>query len=112
VGKVGNNAPTAAQQAKEQALNAKIAQWETDADLSRLQANAYIDQYNSALPPLQEQQEMVQQVGTAVYNGSNRKAYIEAGGLAGLVGGLVVGLAGAALIDTRRARRSGTARLG
>jgi hypothetical protein len=69
-----------------------------------------MNQYNSALPPLQEQQEMVQQVGTAVYNGSNQKAFTEAGGLVGVVGGLVVGLAGAALIDTRRGRRSGTAR--
>jgi len=112
VGKIGNGAPTHTQQAQEQTLNAKIAQWETQADLSRLQANAYMNQYNSALPPLQQQQEMVQQVGTAVYNGSNRKTFTEAGGLVGIVGGLVVGLAGAALIDTRRGRRSGAARLG
>ncbi len=111
VGKIGNDSPTAGQQAEEQTLNTKIAQWETQADLSRLQADAYMNQYNAALPPLQSQQEMVQEVGTAVYNGSNRKAYIEAGGLVGLVGGLVVGMAGAALIDTRRGRRSGTARL-
>jgi uncharacterized protein YpuA (DUF1002 family) len=110
VGKIGNDAATPPQQAQEQTLNAKIAQWETQADLSRLQADAYMNQYNSALPPLQEQQEMVQQVGTAVYNGSNQKAFTEAGGLVGVVGGLVVGLAGAALIDTRRGRRSGTAR--
>ena len=110
VGKIGNNTATPPQQAQEQTLNAKIAQWSTQADLSRLQADAYMNQYNSALPPLQEQQEMVQQVGTAVYNGSNQKAFTEAGGLVGVVGGLVVGLAGAALIDTRRGRRSGTAR--
>ena len=110
VGKIGNSAATPPQQAQEQTLNAKIAQWSTQADLSRLQADAYMNQYNSALPPLQEQQEMVQQVGTAVYNGSNQKAFTEAGGLVGVVGGLVVGLAGAALIDTRRGRRSGTAR--
>ena len=87
MGKIGNDAATPPQQAQEQALNAKIAQWQTQADLSRLQADAYMNQYNSALPPLQQQQEMVQQVGTAVYNGSNRKAFTEAGGLVGVVGG-------------------------
>ncbi len=110
VSKYSNTTPSAAVQAQEQSLNAKIAQWQTQSDLERLQANAYMNQYNSALPPLDTQQEMVQQVGSAVYSGSNRTSYTEAGGLGGAVGGLVIGLAGAALIDTRRGRASGAAR--
>lgn len=110
VGKIGNDAATPAEQAQEQTLNSQIAQWDTQADLARLQADAAMNQYNSALPPLQEQQEMVQQVGKAVYTGSNRAAFTEAGALVGVVGGLVIGMAGAALIDTRRGRQRGTAR--
>jgi len=110
VTKVGSDAPTAAVQAKEQSLNNQIAKWQTQADLLRLQADAEQSDYNSALPPLETQDEMVQQVGTAVYSGSNRNSYIEAGGLAGAVGGLVIGMAGAGLIDTRRGRASRAAR--
>lgn len=110
VSKYSTTSSGAAVQAQEQSLNAKIAQWQTQADLERLQANAYMNQYNSALPPLQAQEEMVQQVGSAVYTGSNRESYTEAGGLGGAVAGLVIGLAGAALIDTRRGRASGAAR--
>ena len=68
--------------------------------------DVYLNQYNSALPPLQIQQEMVQPVGSATYSGNNRNSYIEAAGLGGLIGGLVLGLAGACLVNTRRGRRS------
>jgi capsular polysaccharide biosynthesis protein len=102
--------PSAAVQAQEQSFTAKIAQLQTQADLEKLQANAYMNQYNSALTPLDTQQEMVQQVGSAVYTGNTRTAYTEAGALGGAVGGLLIGLAGAALIDTRRGRASGAAR--
>jgi capsular polysaccharide biosynthesis protein len=105
-----SSSPSPSTQAQEQSLNAKIAQWQTQADLQRLQANAYMNQYNSSLSPLDTQQEMVQVVGSAVYTGSNRTAYTEAGALGGAVGGLVIGLAGAALIDTRRGRASRAAR--
>jgi capsular polysaccharide biosynthesis protein len=110
VTKVGVNAPSAAERSQEQSLTAQISKWQTAADLARLQANAEMNNYNSAVPPLQTQQEMVQAVGAAVYSSSNKTSFIEAGGLAGLVGGLIVGIAGAALIDTRRGRASGAAR--
>jgi hypothetical protein len=48
---------------------------------------------------------MVQPVGQATYTGSNRASYAEAAGLGGAVAGLVVGLAGAAFIDSRKSRR-------
>lgn len=103
---VGTGPPTPAQDAEEQSLNTQIAQWQTQADTARLEADAYQNDYNAALPPLQVQQEIVSEVGTATSSGSDRKSYVEAGGLAGAVGGLVLGLAGAALIDTRRGRRN------
>jgi hypothetical protein len=71
-----------------------------------MQANAYSNQYDAALPPLQSQQEMVQEVGQASYSGSNRASYTEAAGLGGAVAGLVIGLAGASFIDSRRGRRT------
>lgn len=109
VAKIGNQSPTPAQQAFEQSLNAQIAQAQTQADTARMQANAYMNQYQQAVPPLQAQQEMVQEVGQAAYTGSNRRSYTEAAGLGGLVAGLVIGLAGASLIDSRRGRRNATA---
>jgi capsular polysaccharide biosynthesis protein len=110
VDKLGSNPTGAVAKSQEQALNAQIAKWQTTADLARLQANAEIGQYDAAVPPLQTQQEMVQAVGTAVYSSSNKTSFIEGGGLAGLVGGLIVGIAGAALIDTRRGRTTMSAR--
>jgi hypothetical protein len=110
VTKIGSSTPTPPQQAQEQSLNNKIAKWQTQADLLRLQADAEQSDYNSALPPLETQDEMVQQVGTPLYSSNNRNSYIEVGGLAGVVGGLVIGMAGAGLIDTRRGRASGAAR--
>jgi hypothetical protein len=102
---VGKQAPTPVEQAEEQSLETQIAHAQTEADLARMQADAYLNQYDAALPPLQQQEEMVQQVGTATYTSNNRKSYTEAGGLGGLVGGLIVGLALAALIDTRKGQR-------
>jgi hypothetical protein len=104
--KIGNVSPTPAEQAFEQSLNAQIAQAQTQADTARMQANAYSNQYDAALPPLQSQQEMVQEVGQASYSGSNRASYTEAAGLGGAVAGLVIGLAGASFIDSRRGRRT------
>ena len=105
----GNRKPTAKQRAAEKVLNAQIVAAATTADTDRLEANAYQNQYFTALPPLQTQQEMVQQVGQATYTGSNRSSYVEAAGLVGLVGGVVVGLAIASWVESRRSRR--TARL-
>jgi hypothetical protein len=109
VDKLGNQSPTPAEQAFEQSLIAQIAQAQTQADTARMQASAYMNQYQAAVPPLQAQQEMVQEVGQAAYTGSNRTSYTEAAGLGGAVAGLVIGLAGASFIDSRRGRRNATA---
>ncbi len=109
VGKIAGRVTTPGEAAQEQALNRRIADWQTKADLAKADANVYLNQYNSAVPPLAIQQEMVQQIGKATATGSNRKSYIEAGGLAGAVGGLVIGLALASLVDARRGRRAARA---
>jgi len=104
-GDIGDHNPTRVQLAQQDTLKAEIADWQTQADVAKMQADAYQQQYSSAVPPLAAQQEMVQQVGYATDSGSNRTAYIEAGGLGGVVGGLIIGLAAACLIDSRRGRR-------
>ncbi len=106
VGALGSRAPGPSAAAREQALNHRISTWQTRADIAKAKANVYLNQYNAAVPPLAIQQEMVQKVGSATSSGSNRKSYTEAGGLAGAVGGLVLGLALASLIDTRRGRKA------
>jgi capsular polysaccharide biosynthesis protein len=103
--KIGSGPPTAGDSAAEQTLESALADWQTQASTAQLQASAYSNQYNQALPPLQAQQEMVQQVGIATYSSNNRKPYIEAGGLAGVVVGLIVGLAFASYLDARAERR-------
>ncbi len=103
---IGNNTPTPLQTAEESALNSEIVAEQTKASFAQLQAGAYSNQYVNALPPLTEQEEMVQQTGGATYTGDNRKSFTEAAGLLGLVGGVVVGLAGAVWADTRRGRRA------
>jgi hypothetical protein len=105
LGEIGFSTATPEQAAAEQSLNSQIASWDTKADTAKIQAEADQNDYDAAVPPLQTQQEMVQEVGSATYTGSNRKPYIEGGALAGAVGGLLIGLAGATMIDTRKGRR-------
>jgi hypothetical protein len=102
---IGDKAPTAVQQAEESSLNAEIVAQQTKASTAQAQANTYYNQYDAAFPPLTTQEEMIQQTGAASYTGNTQKSYLEAAGLLGLAGGLVLGLAGAALKDSRAGRR-------
>jgi hypothetical protein len=105
LGELGNHPVTAADKKYEDYLNSQIAAALTRADTDKLISGNYSNEYYAAVPPLSTQQEMVQRIGTASYDGSNRKSYTEAAALLGAVGGLVVGLAGAAWLDSRRGRR-------
>ena len=107
LGELGNHPATGADKKYEDYLNSQIAAALTKADTYKLESGNYTNEYYAAVPPLQVQQEMVQRIGIATYTGSNRKSYIEAAALLGLVGGLVVGLAVAAWLDNRRSRRGG-----
>lgn len=106
LGELGNHPVTPAAKKYEDYLNSQIAAALTKADTYKLESGTYSNQYYAAVPPLQVQQEMVQRMGVATYTGSNRKSFIEAAALLGLVGGLVVGLAAAAWLDSRRGRRA------
>jgi capsular polysaccharide biosynthesis protein len=105
LGELGNHPATPADKKYEAYLNSQIAAAMTRADTDKLESGNYSNEYYAAVPPLQTQQEMVQRIGVATYSGSNRKSYTEAAALLGAVGGLVVGLAGAAWVDSRRGRR-------
>ena len=105
LGELGNHPLTPAGKKYEDYLNSEIAAALTKADTDKLESGTYSNEYYAAVPPLQVQQEMVQRIGLATYSGSNRKSYTEAAALLGAVGGLVVGLAAAAWLDSRRGRR-------
>jgi hypothetical protein len=105
LGELGNHPATRADKKYEAYLNSQIAATLTKADTYKLESGNYSNEYYAAVPPLQVQQEMVQRIGVATPNGSNRKSYTEAAALLGAVGGLVVGLAAAAWLDSRRGRR-------
>lgn len=109
LGELGNHPVTPAVKRYENYLNAQIAAASTRADIDHLQAGNYSNEYYAAVPPLQAQEEMVQPLGFASYSGSDRKSYTEAAAFLGAVGGLVVGLAAAAWLDSRRGRRRGRA---
>lgn len=103
-GSIGNNAPTPAQVQAEDHLNAEIASYQTAAGAANLKAQGYSSQYQQDLPPLTAQEQQVQQIGGASSSGSDQRSFLEAAGLAGFVGGLVIGLALAAFVDMRRLR--------
>jgi hypothetical protein len=105
LGELGNHPATGAAKRYEAYLNSQIAATLTKADTYKLESGNYSNEYYAAVPPLQLQQEMVQRIGVATPDGSNRKSYTEAAALLGAVGGLVVGLAAAAWLDSRRGRR-------
>jgi hypothetical protein len=109
LGELGNHPVTPSVKRYEDYLNAQISAAQTRADTDHLEAGNYSNEYYSAVPPLQAQEEMVQPLGLAEYNGSDRKSYTEAAAFLGAVGGLVVGLATAAWLDSRRGRRRGRA---
>ena len=109
LGELGNHPVTAVDKKYEAYLNAQISAALTRADTDKLQAGNYSNEYYAAVPPLQTQEEMVQPIGLAEYSGSDRKSYTEAAAFLGAVGGFVVGLAGAAWLDSRRGRRNRSA---
>jgi capsular polysaccharide biosynthesis protein len=109
LGELGNHTVTPAVKRYENYLNAQISAAQTRADVDKLEAGNYSNEYYAAVPPLQAQEEMVQRLGFAEYSGSDRKSYTEAAGFLGAVGGVVVGLAAAAWLESRRGRRGGRA---
>ena len=99
----------AATGASRSALQQQLAQASATADTDRFKLTALGNQYESEFNPNMAIQEAITPLGGAYSQGSNRTSHIEIGGIAGLVAGLLFGLAVAAVMDVtadRRVRRS------
>lgn len=88
--------------ATRQSLNAQLATVEAEVASDQLQATALDNQYEAEYSPSQQEEDTVKLSGVAVSTGDNRKAFLEIGVLAGLMGGAVIGLAAAVAVDMRR----------
>jgi hypothetical protein len=78
-------------------------------DTDRFKLNALGNQYAAEFNPSMAIQEAISPLGGAAAQGGNRTAHIEIGGIAGLVAGVLIGLAIAAFMDVsvdRRFRRA------
>ncbi len=86
-------------------LQTRLATVQTQLSTAQLQAGAVQNQYQTQYTPLQQEEQVIAPVGAASSQGSDRKRAIELGAIIGLVAGLVIGVAGASLIDLRADRR-------
>ncbi len=82
-------------------LAAALARVDTD----KVKTSALQAQYAAAYNPNQDINDVVSPLGTTALIGSNRRSNLEIGVIAGIVGGFVVGVAAASLVDIRRGRR-------
>lgn len=95
--------------ANRSSLEQQLAQAQAVVDTDKFKLSALGSQYQAEFNPNMAIQEAVTPLGDAASQGSNRKSHIEIGGIAGLVGGVLLGLAIAAIMDVtadRRARRA------
>ena len=91
------------------ALEQQLAQQSATTDTDRFKLTALGNQYEAEFNPNMAIQEAVTPLGAAYSQGSNRNSHIEIGGIAGLIAGLLFGLAVAAVTDVtadRRVRRA------
>jgi capsular polysaccharide biosynthesis protein len=83
-------------------LQAEYNKAKADQATDIIEANALQAQYNNQYSPVQSDAAVVTLVSDAAFTGSDKSKYMEMGVLGGLVGGIIVGIALAALIDLRR----------
>jgi capsular polysaccharide biosynthesis protein len=86
-------------------LQAELVQASAAVDTDRFKLNTLGNQYAAEFNPNQAIQEAVYPLGGAAAQGGNRTTHIEIGGIAGLVAGVLVGLAIAAFMDVAADRR-------
>ncbi len=94
-----------ASQAVTAPLSTQLGVVEGDISGLELQANAVDAQYQSGYNPLQQEEQVLQQVAPAMSDGSNRKKVLELASFVGLVTGLFLGVAVASMTDIRTGRR-------
>lgn len=95
--------------AKQAALQAQITATNTKIKVAQLQADADSSQFQAQVSSVQGEEQVVSQEGTATGTGSDRKTYLEIAVLGGLIGGLIVSIALASLVDLRRQKAAAAA---
>jgi capsular polysaccharide biosynthesis protein len=83
-------------------LQAELNQAKADEATDIIQANALQAQYNNQYSPVQADAAVVNLISSAGATGSDKAKYLEMGLAGGLFGGIIVGIALAALVDLRR----------
>jgi hypothetical protein len=86
-------------------LEPQLVQASAAVDTDRFKLNTLGNQYGAAFDPNMAIQGAVSPLGGAAAQGGNHTTHIEIGGIAGLVAGVLVGLAIAAFMDVRADRR-------
>ncbi|HET6873169.1 MAG TPA: hypothetical protein VFH70_00225, partial [Acidimicrobiales bacterium] len=83
-------------------LQAELNQAKADEATDIIEANALQAQYNNQYSPVQADAAVVNLISNAGATGSDKSKYLEMGLAGGLFGGIIVGIALAALVDLRR----------
>jgi hypothetical protein len=86
-------------------LEQQLVQASAAVDTDRFRLNTLGNQYAAEFDPNMAIQEAVYPLGGAAAQGGNRTPHLEIGGIAGLVGGVLLGLAIAASMDVTADRR-------
>jgi hypothetical protein len=84
------------------ALQTQLDEVKSQVAEDQLQANAAQTQYDDQYSPVQSDAQVVTLASGAAPTGSDRLSYLEIGVVAGLFGGIILGIALGALIDLRR----------
>jgi hypothetical protein len=88
-----------------QSLKDQVLAAQTAVDADQLNLNALASDYEGAISPGQLNEQVVQRVGEADPAGNDGRSFLQIALVIGLVGGALVGVALAAAIDARAARR-------
>ena len=86
-------------------LQQQLVEASAAVDLDRFKLNSLGNQYQAQFNPSLAIEQTVTPLGRAQAQGGNLLTHMEIGGIAGLVGGLLLGLAIAAFLDVRADRR-------
>lgn len=89
-------------------LQAKVNQDNTAIQVAQLKAGADSAQYQTQVSSLRSEERVISPVGSAYYVGNDRKTFFEIALIVGVIGGLIVAVSIATIIDIRHDRRSRT----
>ena len=104
-GAIGAKPANPAQQAQLAMLNQQLVSTSAAVDTDKLKTSTLENQYQAAASPSELAAQVLTPLGPAAPQGNDRKSNFEIGIIAGAVGGLVVGIAVASVVDIIRGRR-------